>query len=39
MATEVALDVIGLLSGRPPTNPVNDPGEVAANRKRLVKLA
>jgi D-3-phosphoglycerate dehydrogenase len=37
MATEVAVDVIGVLSGRPPVNPVNDPAEVAENRRRLGK--
>lgn len=35
MAIGVASDVIGFLSGKPPLNPVNDPAEVAANRKRL----
>ena len=37
MATEVAVDVIGVLSGRPPINPVNDPTEVADARRRLGK--
>jgi D-3-phosphoglycerate dehydrogenase len=37
MATEVAVDVVGVLSGSPPVNPVNDPGEVAASRQRLGK--
>jgi D-3-phosphoglycerate dehydrogenase len=37
MATEVAVDVIGVLSGRPPINPVNDPEAVAASRLRLGK--
>jgi phosphoglycerate dehydrogenase-like enzyme len=35
MAMGVATDVIGFLNGEPPVNPVNDPAEVAANRKRL----
>ncbi len=38
MATEVAVDVIGVLSGRPPINPVNDPSEVAESRRRLGKV-
>lgn len=37
MATEVALDVIGVLEGRPPINPVNNPIEVAESRRRLGK--
>ncbi|HEY2157675.1 MAG TPA: hydroxyacid dehydrogenase [Isosphaeraceae bacterium] len=37
MATEVAVDVIGVLSGRPPINPVNDPDAVAESRRRLGK--
>jgi len=37
MATEVALDVIGVLAGRPPISPVNDPAEVAASRLQLGK--
>ena len=37
MATEVAVDVIGVLSGRPPINPVNDPARVAERRKQLGK--
>jgi D-3-phosphoglycerate dehydrogenase len=37
MAFEVATDVIGVLNGRPPINPVNDPAEVAAVRARLGK--
>jgi D-3-phosphoglycerate dehydrogenase len=37
MATEVATDVLGVLGGRPPINPVNDPGEVAKSRRRLGK--
>jgi D-3-phosphoglycerate dehydrogenase len=34
MAIGVATDVLGVLDGKPPLNPVNDPAEVAANRKR-----
>ena len=37
MAEEVADDVVGVLEGRPPINPVNNPAEVAAVRKRLGK--
>jgi D-3-phosphoglycerate dehydrogenase / 2-oxoglutarate reductase len=37
MAEEVADDVIGVLQGRPPINPVNDPDEVADVRARLGK--
>jgi phosphoglycerate dehydrogenase-like enzyme len=37
MATEVAVDVVGILSGSPPVNPVNDPEAVAASRRRLGK--
>ena len=37
MATQVAADVINVLGGRPPNNPVNDPDEVAASRRRLEK--
>lgn len=37
MADEVAADVVGVLEGRPPINPVNDPAEVAAVRQRLGK--
>ncbi len=37
MATEVAVDVLGVLAGRPPINPVNDPGAVAESRRRLGK--
>lgn len=37
MANEVADDVIGVLTGRPPANPVNDPADVAAARERLGK--
>ncbi len=37
MAEEVAGDVVGVLQGRPPINPVNDPAEVAAARRRLGK--
>ncbi len=35
MSEGVADDVVGVLQGRTPINPVNDPAEVAANRKRL----
>lgn len=38
MANEVAEDVVGVLQGRPPVNPVNDPAKVAAVRLRLGKL-
>jgi D-3-phosphoglycerate dehydrogenase len=34
MAEWVALDVVGVLNGAPPRNPVNDPAEVAASRRR-----
>jgi phosphoglycerate dehydrogenase-like enzyme len=34
MATGVAEDVLGVLRGEPPINPVNDPAEVAAARRR-----
>jgi phosphoglycerate dehydrogenase-like enzyme len=37
MAEEVANDVVGVLQGRPPINPVNDPLEVAEVRRRLGK--
>jgi phosphoglycerate dehydrogenase-like enzyme len=37
MAVEVASDVVGVLQGKPPVNPVNDPAEVAAIRARLGK--
>lgn len=37
MATWIAEDVLGVLRGEPPRNPVNDPAEVAAHRKRLGK--
>jgi D-3-phosphoglycerate dehydrogenase len=37
MAEEVATDVVGVLQGRPPINPVNDPAEVAEARRRLGK--
>ncbi|GIW87727.1 MAG: hypothetical protein KatS3mg108_2051 [Isosphaeraceae bacterium] len=37
MARGVAEDVIGVLRGQPPRNPVNDPAEVAAWRARLGK--
>jgi phosphoglycerate dehydrogenase-like enzyme len=35
MATGVAEDVLGVLRGEAPRNPVNDPAVVAENRKRL----
>jgi hypothetical protein len=34
MATWVVQDVIGVLQGRAPRNPVNDPECVNANRRR-----
>lgn len=37
MATEVAVDLIGVLAGKPPINPVNDPVAVAESRRRLGK--
>ena len=37
MADGVAEDVAGVLAGRPPLNPVNDPTEVADVRRRLGK--
>ncbi len=37
MANEVAGDVVGVLEGRAPINPVNDPEEVAAVRRKLGK--
>jgi phosphoglycerate dehydrogenase-like enzyme len=37
MAAGVAEDVLGVLAGRPPLNPVNDPAAVAASRARLGK--
>jgi D-3-phosphoglycerate dehydrogenase len=37
MAEELDADVEGVLQGRPPINPVNDPAEVAAVRARLGK--
>lgn len=37
MARGVAEDVLGVLNGQPPRNPVNDPAEVAASRRRLGK--
>ncbi len=37
MARGVAEDVVGVLNGQPPRNPVNDPGEVAARREQLGK--
>jgi phosphoglycerate dehydrogenase-like enzyme len=35
MATWIAQDVLGVLRGEPPRNPVNDPDLVNANRRRL----
>src|SRR5262249_16770915 len=37
MATGVAQDLLGVLRGGRPLNPVNDPEEVAASRRRLGK--
>jgi D-3-phosphoglycerate dehydrogenase len=37
MAEGVARDVIGVLNGQPPLNPVNDPATVAENRRRRGK--
>jgi D-3-phosphoglycerate dehydrogenase len=37
MANEVAEDVVGVLEGRAPINPVNDPATVAEVRRRLGK--
>jgi D-3-phosphoglycerate dehydrogenase len=37
MAEEVATDVVGVLQGRPPIHPVNDPVEVAEVRRKLGK--
>jgi D-3-phosphoglycerate dehydrogenase len=37
MAVEVATDVAGVLAGKPPRNPVNDPNEVRARRMSLGK--
>lgn len=37
MAEEVAADVVDVLEGRPPINPVNDPAEVAEVRRKLGK--
>jgi D-3-phosphoglycerate dehydrogenase len=37
MAVEVATDVVGVLQGKPPINPVNDPSEVAVVRAKLGK--
>jgi len=37
MAEEVADDVVGVLEGRAPINPVNDPAAVAAAREQLGK--
>jgi D-3-phosphoglycerate dehydrogenase len=39
MAEEVATDVVGVLQGKAPINPVNNPAEVAAVRERLGKPA
>ncbi|WP_422926799.1 hydroxyacid dehydrogenase [Singulisphaera sp. PoT] len=38
MATGVVEDVLGVLSGNAPLNPVNDPELVLANRRRLGKV-
>ena len=38
MANEVAADVVGVLQGRAPINPVNDPAEVFTVRRRLGKV-
>jgi hypothetical protein len=35
MASWIAQDVVGVLNGEPPRNPVNDPDEVQAVRKKL----
>jgi phosphoglycerate dehydrogenase-like enzyme len=35
MAEWIARDVLGVLGGEPPRNPVNDPAQVAASRRRL----
>src|SRR5439155_8995869 len=35
MSSGIAQDVLGVLGGQPPRNPVNDPALVNANRKRL----
>jgi phosphoglycerate dehydrogenase-like enzyme len=35
MASGIAQDVLGVLRGEPPRNPVNDPSLVNANRRRL----
>ncbi len=37
MARGVAEDVLGVLAGQLPRNPVNDPAEVARSRKKLGK--
>lgn len=37
MAMEVATDVVGVLNGKPPINPVNDPVDVAEIRRKLGK--
>lgn len=38
MATWIAEDVLGVLRGEAPRNPVNDPAVVLANRKKLGKV-
>jgi hypothetical protein len=35
MAVTIAEEVIGVLNGKPPSNPVNDPGEVERVRRAL----
>jgi D-3-phosphoglycerate dehydrogenase / 2-oxoglutarate reductase len=35
MAVTIATDVVGILHGEPPMNPVNEPGEVESIRRRL----
>jgi phosphoglycerate dehydrogenase-like enzyme len=35
MASWVSKDIIGVLNGEPPLNPVNDPAEVNSIRKKL----
>jgi D-3-phosphoglycerate dehydrogenase / 2-oxoglutarate reductase len=35
MATWIVEDILGVLRGQPPRNPINDPGLVNENRKRL----
>ena len=39
MATWIAQDVLGVLRGEAPRNPVNDPALVLANRRRLGRAA